>query len=172
MKLNAFSTIPFFSVLERTATWTSQRNCGASTSYEEKNVLSGQGAMQGPVNCGLSARELKRRAWMRRAVAKRTDSLAQHRRGGMNHNVALMGDVVTISQKNELKTEGTVCSVADEETHQNHDEVKALQEFKPKSLSAAGLKLKTEHKEDDDADFCFPSESYSIYEETFRQEET
>jgi hypothetical protein len=107
-----------------------------------------------------------------------------------NHNVALMGDVVTISQKNEEETEGTVRSAADETTHHNHDEVKAPQQFKetvspisqknegktegnlcsaadetthpshddvkePKSLSAAGLKSKTEHKEQDDADFCF-----------------
>jgi len=102
-------------------------------------------------------------------------ALAQHRRGGRNHNVfimggrrvgmnnnvALMGDVVTVSQNNEVKTERTACSVTDETAHQNHDEVKAPQEFKEtKSVSAAGLKPKTEQKEhddddDDDADFCF-----------------
>jgi len=59
-----------------------------------------------------------------------THSLAEHRGGGGNHNVALRGDVATVSQKNEVKTEVTVRSSADETTHQNHDEVKALQECK------------------------------------------
>jgi len=80
------------------------------------------------------------------------------RRVGMNHNLTLMGDEVTISQNNEVKTEGSARSVADETAHQNHDEVKAPQEFKEtKSVSPAGLKPKTEHKEhdDDNADFCF-----------------
>jgi hypothetical protein len=56
-----------------------------------------------------------------------THSFAEHREGGGNHNVALRGDIATVSQKNEVKTEVTVCSNADETTHQNHDEVKALQ---------------------------------------------
>ena len=78
------------------------------------------------------------------------------RRFGTNNNVALTGDVVTISQNNEVKTERTVRCVASETSHQNHDETKVLQEFrKPKSFSAAGLKSKTEHKEHHDADFCF-----------------
>jgi hypothetical protein len=50
--------------------------------------------------------------------------------------------VATVSQNNEVKTEGTVCSAAGETTHQNHDEVKELQELrKPISVSAAGLKI-------------------------------
>jgi len=77
---------------------------------------------------------------------------------GRNYNVDLMGDVETVGQKNEEKTEGTVSSVADETTHQNHDEVKVPQEVKEIiSASTAGLKSKTEHKEHDngDADSCF-----------------
>ena len=82
------------------------------------------------------------------------------RRVGTNDDVVIVEDVVTISQKNEVKTEGTVCCVADETTHQNDYEVKAPQEFKEtKSVSAAGLKPKTEHKvldgDDNAADFCF-----------------
>jgi len=53
MKLNFFSTIPFFSVPEHTATWTSQRNWGSGTSYEERNMPSGQGARQGTVKLGV-----------------------------------------------------------------------------------------------------------------------
>ena len=148
-------------------------------------MLSGRGARQGTVKRGVRKRILRRRGRILNAAAMSiTGSLAQHRRGGRIHNVALMGDrrvgtndnvtllgdgrvgtndnvtlmgdVVTISQNHVVKTEGTVCSVADETTHQNHDEVKELQELKtPTSVSAAGLKPKTEHKEQDDADFCF-----------------
>jgi hypothetical protein len=39
MKLHVFSTIPFFSVPEHTATWTSQRNWGARISYEERRAI-------------------------------------------------------------------------------------------------------------------------------------
>jgi len=120
-------------------------------------VPSGRGARQGTVKRGVRKRILRRRGRILNAAAMSiTGSLVQHRRGGRNNNVAVMGDVVTISQSNVVKTEGTVCSVADETTHQNHDEVKELQELKtPTSVSAAGLKPKTEHKEQDDADFCF-----------------
>jgi hypothetical protein len=172
MKLNVSSTIPFFSVPERTATWTSQRNWGSRTSYEERKVPSGQGAWPG-TKLGARINRFRGRTRIRNAAAKSTtDSLVQHRRGDRyynvalmgdrtvvrNHNVDLMGDVETISQKKEEKTEGTVSSVADETTHQNHDEVKAPQEVKETiSVSAAGLKSKTEHKEHDDgdADLCF-----------------
>ena len=107
----------------------------------------------------------------RRVGLNRNVAIMGDRRVGTNHNVAIMGDrrvgmnnvtltgdVVTISQNNEVKTEGTACSVSDETAHQNHDEVRVLQEFKkPKSFSAADLKSKTEHKEhcDDNADSCF-----------------
>jgi len=173
MKLNVFSTIPFFSVPERTATWTSQRNWGSRTSYEERKGPSGQGARQGTVKLGVRINRFRGRTRIWNAAAKSTtDSLVQHRRGdryynvalmgdrtvGRNHNVDVMGDVETISQKNEEKTEGTVSCVADETTHQNHDEVKAPQEVKETiSASTAGLKSKTEHKEHDDcdADSCF-----------------
>jgi hypothetical protein len=174
MKLNVFSTIPFFSVPECTATWTSQRNRGSRTSHEERKVPSGQGARQGTGKLGVRINRFRgrtRRMWNPAAKAM-TDTLVQHRRGGRyynvasmgdrtvgrNHNVDLMGDVETISQESEDKTEGTVSSVADEKTHHNHDEVKAPQEVKETiSVSAAGLKSKTEHKEHDDgdADFCF-----------------
>ena len=226
MKLNVFSTIPFFSVPKHTATWTSQRNGDSRTSYEESNVPSGQGAKQGPVKRAL--RSVRRRIWMLNTLARhgrggrnhsvgkmgdrrvgtnhnvalmgdrrvgtnrnvalmgdrrvgtnrnvalmddrrvgtnddvaimgdrrvgtnhnvsimgdrRVESnhnvatmgdrrvgmnhnmvIMSDRRVGMNRNVALMGDEVTISQKIEVKTEGTVCCVAVETTHQNHDEV-------------------------------------------------
>jgi hypothetical protein len=120
---------------------------------------SGQGARHGMVKLGVRRNRLRRRTRILNAAAMSiTDSLVQHRGVGTNHNVALMGNV-TISQKNEVNTEETVHSAADEATHQNDDEVKALQEFKEtKSVSAAGLKSKIEHKEhvdDVDADFCF-----------------
>jgi hypothetical protein len=107
---------------------------------------------------------------VRRVGTNRNVAIMGDRRVGTNHNVAIMGDRrvgmnnvtltgdVTISQNNEVKTEGTACCVSDETAHQNHDEVRVLQEFKkPKSFSAADLKSKTEHKEhcDDNADSCF-----------------
>jgi hypothetical protein len=58
-----------------------------------------------------------------------------------------MGDAVTVSRKNKEETEGTVCCAADGNAHQNHDVVKALQEFKElKSVSAAGLKSNSEQR--------------------------
>jgi hypothetical protein len=131
MKLNVFSTIPFFSVLKHTSTWTSQRNWGSRTSYEGRNVPSVRGARQGTWNSGVRRRRFRRknRIW-NAADMSMTHSLAQHRGGGGNHSVALREDVATVSQKNEVETEVTVRSTADETTHQNHDEVKALQECK------------------------------------------
>jgi hypothetical protein len=165
--------ILFFSVPERTSTWTSGRKWGSRTLCEERKVPSGQGAWQGTVKLGVRINRFRGRTRISNAAAKSmTDSSVQHRRGGRfydvtlmgdgtvgrKHNVDVMGDVETIGQKNEEKTEGTVSSVADEKTHQNHDEVIVLQEDKETiSVSAAGLKSKTEHKErdDSDADFCF-----------------
>jgi hypothetical protein len=85
-----------------------------------------------------------------------------------NRKVALMEEVVTISQNNEEEIGVTVCFAADEATYQNRDEVKEPQDVKaPKeviapqevketiSVSAAGLKSMTEQKEQDHADFCF-----------------
>jgi hypothetical protein len=240
MKLNVFSTIPFFSVPGHAATWTSQRNWDSRTSYDERNIPSGQGARQGTVKLGMRPRIFKSRArWWNNAANSRNHSLAQHGRGGRyrnvaimddrsvkrnhnvtvmggvtisqkeeeetegnvcsiadetshqnhdealmgdvviisqkkevktvetihsiadetahhNHDVALMGDLVTVNQKKEVNTEGTVRCAADETTHQTLDEVIEPQDFKkPVSVSAAELKSKTQHKEQDDADFCF-----------------
>lgn len=102
---------------------------------------SGQGARQGSVKRGVRRRILRIRARILNAAAMSiTGSLAQHRRGGRNHNVAimgdrrvgtndnmtLMGDVATVSQNNKVESEGTVRCAADQTTHQNHDEVKEL----------------------------------------------
>jgi hypothetical protein len=130
MKLNVFITIPFFSVLKHTSAWTSQRNWGTRTSYEGRNVPSVRGARQGMGNSGMRRRFRKRNTIWNAAAMSMTHSSAQHRGGGGNHNMALRGDVATVSVKNEVKTEVTLCSTAEETTHQNHDEVKALQECK------------------------------------------
>jgi hypothetical protein len=156
MKLNVFSTVPFFSVLVPKVTCTSQR-ISFATSCEERNVPPGKGALR-------HVEEGARRTYTK----------------WKNRKMALVEEVVTIGQYNAEETEVTACFASDEATHQNHDEVKEPQEIKEPqevkasqeviepqeviapqevketiSVSAAGLKLMTEQKEQDHADFCF-----------------